>query len=238
MKYLLLTLALGLGSAAPLAAQEAFSTDATASQDSADREARALFDAGSVAFGEGRYESAIRHFENAYALSPRPGMLFNLATTYDRLHRETEALDHFRRYLEAIPNASNRDEAEARIRALEASAASAPATSPPVDAVARADTDLAPLALLISGGVLAFGGGITLALGLVDASNVESARDVSYASIRDAYERGPILQGVGAATFGVGVALAAVGGLMLSLSSTSETRVSLLPNGFSIEGTF
>lgn len=234
--HILLGLTLSLTWVASAEAQ-----DAPHAQPSTDREARALFDAGSVAFGEGRYESALRHFENAYALSPRPGMLFNIATAYDRLHRDREALDHFRRYVDAIPDAPNRAEAEARISALEASmeVIETPTdTLPIVPASSDSNSELAPIVLLITGGALIVGGAVTLTLGLLDASDVENARDVSYDTIRGAYERAPILQGVGAATLGVGVALAAVGGLMLSLSTNTETRISLLPNGVSFEGTF
>lgn len=233
MKYLLLTLALTFGVAAPLAAQEA----PTASQESTDREARALFDAGSVAFTEGRYESALRHFENAYALSPRPGMLFNIATTYDRLHRDAEALDYFRRYL-AATEAPNRADVEARIQELEAAQAALGTPTPPVPATTEHNDDMTPIALLISGGVLVIGGAATLAFGLMDASAVESAMDVPYSDIRAQYERAPILEGVGGAALGVGVALVLVGGLTLSLASTSETHVSLTPSGLQIDGTF
>jgi tetratricopeptide (TPR) repeat protein len=241
MKRLLPLLSVLALHAAPLAAQEAVAAEAVATEASAstDREARALFDAGSVAFTEGRYESALRHFENAYALSPRPGMLFNIATTYDRMRRDAEALAHFRSYLEAIPEAPNRAEVQARIAVLEQVLAQAPAQTPAAPVGAPAQTpafDPMPVVLLTTGGLVVIGGAATLAFGLMDASAVENAVDVPYSDIRAQYERAPILQGVGIAAIGVGVALVLVGGISLSLAS--DTRLSVLPNGFQVDGTF
>jgi tetratricopeptide (TPR) repeat protein len=242
MKRLLPLLSVLALHAAPLAAQEAVATEALATEASAstDREARALFDAGSVAFTEGRYESALRHFENAYALSPRPGMLFNIATAYDRMRRDAEALAHFRNYLEAVPDAPNRAEVEARIAVLEqALAQSAAQTVPaaPIEAPTQTPAlDPMPVVLLTTGALVVIGGAATLAFGLMDASAVENAVDVSYADIRAQYERAPILQGVGGAAIGVGVALVLVGGISLSLAS--DTHLSVLPNGLQLDGRF
>ena len=85
----------------------------------ADDEARSLFHAGESAFAEGRYEVALEHFQAAYDLSPRPELLFNIGNTADRLRREQDALDAYRRYLEARPDAENRAQVEARIEIIE-----------------------------------------------------------------------------------------------------------------------
>lgn len=96
----------------------AVAPDATAS--SADREARARFESGRLAFDDQRYEEALADFERSYELSGRSIILFNIGLVHDRLRRDGEALDAFRRYLEAVPDAENRAEVERRIEVLQA----------------------------------------------------------------------------------------------------------------------
>lgn len=88
-------------------------------QDYRDRAARGLFEAASVAYEEGRYEEALEHFTKAYELSPtRHLLLYNIASSQDRLRRDSEALANFQRYLELNPTASNRQAVEARVQVL------------------------------------------------------------------------------------------------------------------------
>lgn len=54
-------------------------------------EARALFMAGRVAFEEGRYEAALKHFEASYEQSKRPASLYNIARCHNRMRRDEEA---------------------------------------------------------------------------------------------------------------------------------------------------
>lgn len=107
-----------------------------------DREARALYEAATIAFEEARYESAAESFARAYALTGRPELLFNQASCAERLRRDREAIDFYRRYLEAIPDASNRDYVERRVHTLEATiAASDRAAEPtPVEVVPSPST--------------------------------------------------------------------------------------------------
>lgn len=83
-----------------------------------DRAARALFEAGKIAFDLGRYEEALDHLTQAFNLSKRPLLLFNIASTLDRLRRDAEALDAFERYLREVPDAPNRPAVEGRVRLL------------------------------------------------------------------------------------------------------------------------
>jgi tetratricopeptide (TPR) repeat protein len=87
---------------------------------SLDQAARLLFESARTAFGEGDYATALARFRQAYEASPRPGLLFNIATTLDRLRQDDEALATFERFLAADPNVANRTEIEARIRVLRA----------------------------------------------------------------------------------------------------------------------
>ena len=84
-----------------------------------EREARQLFEQGAAAFEGGRFEAALASFRESYARSPRSELLYNIATTLDRLRRDREAIDAFRRYLEVVPETDARSEIEARIAQLE-----------------------------------------------------------------------------------------------------------------------
>jgi hypothetical protein len=82
---------------------------------SADAEARALFEAGRVAFVDERYADALASFERSHELSGRPELLYNIATCLDRLDREAEALAHFERFLAQRPEAPEREDVERRM---------------------------------------------------------------------------------------------------------------------------
>ncbi len=72
-----------------------------------------------MAYEEGRYEEALEHFTKAYELSPtRHLLLYNIASSQDRLRRDGDALKNFERYLELNPTASNRQAVEARVQVL------------------------------------------------------------------------------------------------------------------------
>jgi tetratricopeptide (TPR) repeat protein len=86
---------------------------------SLDAEARGIFLAGKAAYGDARYEDALRHFKRAYELSKRPVLLFNIGQAADKLRRDQEALDAFKGYLEQVPDGEGKREAESRVRVLE-----------------------------------------------------------------------------------------------------------------------
>ena len=64
-----------------------------------DEKARALFIEGENLYAEGRYEEAAAKYEEAYGLSARPLLLFNIANAYERLGVYSKAADALRRYL-------------------------------------------------------------------------------------------------------------------------------------------
>lgn len=102
-----------------------------ASPGSRDAEARHLFSAGRLAYDEGRFEDALQNYQRSYELSGRPELLFNIGMAADRLREDGKALEAFRAYLNAVPDAPNRARVEERIRVLERTQASVlPAPSP------------------------------------------------------------------------------------------------------------
>jgi hypothetical protein len=84
----------------------------------ADQEARAHFEKGREAYNDGRYRDAWAEFHQAYKLSGRPELLFNIGQTADRLGREEDAIKSFELYLKHVPGADNRRDVENRVRAL------------------------------------------------------------------------------------------------------------------------
>ncbi len=83
-----------------------------------DDEAREVFERGRAAYARGEYEGALAAFQEAYELSERPELLYNIGQTADRLRRDREALEAFDGYLAALPDAPNRAEVDARARVL------------------------------------------------------------------------------------------------------------------------
>jgi tetratricopeptide (TPR) repeat protein len=84
-----------------------------------EREARSLFEAGQEAFASGNYERALDYFERAYELTHRPGFLYNIGTTADRMRSDERALEAYRAFLQAEARTERRAEVEARIAFIE-----------------------------------------------------------------------------------------------------------------------
>ena len=87
-----------------------------------DRLARTHYQAGSSYYEQGRYEDALREFEEALRLSSasrKPALLFNIGQAHERLGHLDEAIATFRQYLEAAPNAEDADVVNERIRTLQ-----------------------------------------------------------------------------------------------------------------------
>src|SRR5688500_11257161 len=93
------------------------SADRTASQRTA--AARAVWKQGGDADQKGEFERAVERFEEAYALDPLPGVLFNRGQAYRRKGDAPRALENLRSYLEKKPDAKNRKLVEDLIRELE-----------------------------------------------------------------------------------------------------------------------
>ncbi|MCG8556210.1 MAG: tetratricopeptide repeat protein [Proteobacteria bacterium] len=113
-------------------------------QSGLDLQARSLFQAGRIAFEAGRFEQALGYFRQAYELSPRPLLLYNIASSLDRLRRDAEALAAFEQYLREQPDAPNRAGTEARIRVLRQSLQAAQAALPPTPATPETGAQQAP----------------------------------------------------------------------------------------------
>jgi tetratricopeptide (TPR) repeat protein len=82
-----------------------------------DQRARELFQKGDVAYSEGRYEEAREAFQEAYDLSGRAQLLFNVSNALERLGRYQEAVDALDKYL-ASGKAKDKDVVQKRLANL------------------------------------------------------------------------------------------------------------------------
>ncbi|MEQ8453369.1 MAG: tetratricopeptide repeat protein [Sandaracinaceae bacterium] len=152
MRLPALTLCLLLGSVGAASAQDVSAQDASAqdaaAQDAAARdvggeasvtpeaaaglthqpdresEARRHFFDGRNAWDAERYADALELWNRAYALSPRPVLLINIANAWLRLDHPVEAASAYRRFLTVAPHdAPERPEVETWVTALEGAAA-------------------------------------------------------------------------------------------------------------------
>jgi len=105
-----------------------------------DREARANFEAGRLAYEDARYADALGYFERAYELSERPELLYNVGQSLDRLRRDAEAVDAFERFLEAVPETHKRNEVEARLEILRGQVAEVPTPEETAEAALPRET--------------------------------------------------------------------------------------------------
>lgn len=192
--------------------------------------ARAAFEAGQTAYEAGRFEEAATQFERSFALSQEPDILFNLANAYDRLRRDREALESYRRYLELRPDTSDRAQIEARIEVLGRTVAAPepePAEATPVR-TAEAAPSAEPAPLLATsdhgptvGAWTLFGAGaaavvaavVMLAIAQADIDRVGGA--TYWPDVEESYQRAPVVSGAGIVTLGIGVAAAASGAVWL-----------------------
>ena len=62
-----------------------------------------------------KYLEAIDEYQKAYEISGDPPMLYNIAQAYRLADQPAEAVRYYRRFLQRMPNARNRDDVERKI---------------------------------------------------------------------------------------------------------------------------
>jgi tetratricopeptide (TPR) repeat protein len=84
----------------------------------AEARAQALFHEGMAHKHAGEYDQAVRAFSEAYALSPQANYLYLLGETHMEAGHAKEAIAAYRRYLEASPDAPDRQSVLDQLDAL------------------------------------------------------------------------------------------------------------------------
>jgi tetratricopeptide (TPR) repeat protein len=109
-------------------------------------EARALYEKAIAHYDLAEYDLAITEFKQAYELSREPGLLFNLAQAC-RLKKDYEqALHFYQTYLELVPRAPNRGDAEAQIAKMKQAIEAAPRPTPAPEPVPAPEVVPPPVA--------------------------------------------------------------------------------------------
>lgn len=245
LRHAVLLLALMLSVASPAFAQ---AEPAAAS----DEVARGLFQAGRASYDAGNYEDALKYFQQAFDLSQRPGLLYNVGQAADRLHRDAKTIEAFRLYLERVPAAENRAEVEGRLRtlerivALESETEQAQTNTNATDATATQTSNvntqpldtrvsessgpgIAPW-LVIGGSAAVLVTGVVLTIvGAGQISDVEGAeRGSAWSGVSSKADSGPTLATTGVVLTVLGAVGAAVGTIWLVGSESEPASTALL----------
>jgi len=257
---MLFTCLLSLTGVARVTRVSAQTESETADAASSDAVARGLFEAARASYAAGKYEDALKYFQQAYDLSQRAALLYNIGQAADRLNQDQRTIEAFRAYLERVPDAPNRSEVEGRLRSLERVVAleaaeaeqrqtetttsdantEAQSTAAPAAAVAPSDDGPGILPWIVIGTSSAvLVGGVVLGLvGSGQISDVENAkRDSMYSDFESKADSGPALATAGVVLMSLGAVGVATGLVwMLSDSGESSTQVAFGPTGLLISG--
>ena len=84
-----------------------------------DERAKAHFLAGQSYYDQASYTDALREFNEAYRISKRPALLYNIARCFEGLEQYQDAVRMLERYLDEDPQTSDREAVETRIHSLE-----------------------------------------------------------------------------------------------------------------------
>lgn len=223
-------------------------------QETTDARARQHFEAGEDYYAEGDYEGAVRELLRAYELSHRPELFFNLYLAEERLGRLDAATEHLEAYLQAVPDAPERELLERRLANLRARIEAARSTTPPVEAehavppvVAAPDAPPPRSPRGPDGGLLAAGAtalvigglglvGLAVGGGLATGENDRLARscgsmstgtcsDAEVADLRTFSTVADVGLGVGVAGVAAGTVLVAIAMTASSPGDAAATRV-------------
>jgi tetratricopeptide (TPR) repeat protein len=169
-----------------------------------DDEARQHFQIGKTLYDAGRFPQAAEEFEQAYRLSNRPELLYNMYVAYRDAGNTQKAIESLRGYLEKVPDASDRINLKARLQSMEETAArqaeqeraaaeqarkeaearsvaqtaAAPAAvqdEPKKTETTATERSIVPWILVGTGGALLVAGTVTGVLALDGASQLEDA---------------------------------------------------------------
>jgi tetratricopeptide (TPR) repeat protein len=230
---------------------------AAGAQDESEARARVLYQEAEDLYAEGDFQGAIARLREAYRLTARPLLQYNLANAYEAAGEHLVAAEHLRRYLRHARPDEVAD-VEARIARLE----SLPARAATEDGAASGETgdaagDRSRAAPDASGGsplptigwLTVGAGGVLLALGGVFAGLASSARsdvtelcrsDYCLESAQGAINRdasfslaADLSWAVGLAAVATGLVLALVGGDDEAAVDGPTAAVALGPTGAS-----
>ncbi len=108
-----------------------------------------------MAYDAGRLDEALSDFTQSFDRGGPPTVLYDIALTLDRMGRTADAIAAYHRYLDAAPDASNRDIVEARLVELTPSASTSARVASPSAPILSLVTPDAPRTTSADGAYLA-----------------------------------------------------------------------------------
>lgn len=213
-------------------------------------EARRRFSLGEEQYARGSYEEAYASYEAAYRAAPLPDFLFNMGQCQRKLGHAREALDLYRRFLDASPPEDRRVIVEGIVRdmsvtlpeetAQPANVDGAVGSTRPPPREARPDSPgffarlRAPTWITAAGAVALAGAGGLFALraanGQDDLDALDCERDIDAClDARDSAEPWFLAQNVTLAASGVALGVAIVLAIVDAGASPEEPAVSIAP---------
>lgn len=159
-----------------------------------DQAAKQHFTTATQLYEAGQFQLAANEFEQAYRLSGRPEVLYNLYAAYRDAGNTEKAAENLRAYLDKVPNAPDRVQLQARLHSLDqlnakpkrgaivAATTPEPKTSDKPSAAAEPDegdeptnftSDILPWLLVGVGGAALVAGTITGLMALGKTSTIE-----------------------------------------------------------------
>ncbi|MEM9066961.1 MAG: hypothetical protein AAGE52_00605 [Myxococcota bacterium] len=214
-------------------------------------EARALLQAGTAAYNDGRFADAEAHFRACFVVSGQGELLFNIAISADQARHNRDALAAYRDFAARYPDHSVIRRVRTRIAALEELENGPPnvdATPETIDEESEQsepergqeeprgiETGIALIAI----GVASLGaGGVLIGLGARDASTVEDAEDgTPFNAVRSEYDRSGRRTISGVVAGAVGVIVLAIG-IAVTRGSRDEPRLRVGLGRVTFEGRF
>lgn len=240
-----LILALALVVATP------FGAAAQTDTEQSDRErALQLFSDSAEHYRAGRFGVAAELLREAYDLHPEPLLLYNLGRALDGMGEFQEAIQAYRDYVDAVPDAEDRGAVERRIETLESyietgeEPTAPPAGDPGTASPTYTDSGPSPVPFVIAG-VGAAGVGIGVVLGLMAVSRHDDAvaEEVNITAAEKAEEADDLAAGANIA-FVAGGILLAVGAAWAVIELTGgggeseSVSLDLGPGRIGLSGTF
>src|SRR3954467_12799476 len=104
-------LACGTAMAAPPAAPE--------QDDEKTAAAKRFYETGTLLYDRGEFLDAAKEFERAYREQPKPALLYNIASSYDKGGDRAHAVENYRKYVATMPGAPDVASAKARADVLD-----------------------------------------------------------------------------------------------------------------------
>src|SRR5262249_3718762 len=153
------------------------------------------------------------YFREAYRLSRRPALLYNIAVAADRLRHDREALEAFQRYLHESPaDAPQRADAAARVAVLSTTVANDASTPEPLPGGHDDALAITGWSLIGTGGASLIAGAVFLLLGQLEADSFANAPEgTPWSDLAGSADRASWMRLLGWILGGAGVGLGALG---------------------------